>query len=54
MWVIGRAFILLITYETDRNAIIKNDKKTIPKALKFVFILNICFVDIISEANIQN
>ena len=32
--LIGRAFILLITNETDKNAIIKKDKNIIPKALK--------------------
>ena len=52
--LIGRAFILLITNETDKNAIIKNDKNIIPKALKLDFKFNICFVDIIREANIQN
>ena len=52
--LIGRAFILLITNETDKNAIIKKDKNTIPKALKLDLIFNICFVDIIKEAKIQN
>ena len=51
---IGRAFILLITNETDKNAIIKKDKNIIPKALKLDLIFNICFVDIIREAKIQN
>ena len=52
--LIGRAFILLITNETDKNAIIKKDKNIIPKALKLDLIFNICFVDIIREAKIQN
>ena len=52
--LIGRAFILLITNETDKNAIIKKDKNIIPKALKLDLIFNICFVDIIKEAKIQN
>ena len=38
----------------DKKAIIKNDRKTIPNDLKFDFKFNICFVDIISPANIQN
>ncbi len=52
--LIGKAFILLITKETDRKAIIKNDKKTIPKDLKFDFKLKICLVEIIKDANIHN
>ena len=51
---IGRAFILLITKDIDKNAIIKNDKKTIPKDLKFDFKFKICFVEIIKPAKIQN
>ena len=35
--LIGRAFILLITKDIDKNAIIKNDKKTTPKDLKLDF-----------------
>jgi hypothetical protein len=35
-------------------AIIKKDRKTIPKALKLDFKFKICFVEIMSEANIQN
>ena len=35
-------------------AIIKKDKNTIPKALKFDFKTNICFVEIIKPAKIQN
>ena len=51
---IGKASILLITNETDKNAIIKKDKKTIPNALKLDFRLRTCFVAIISDAKIQN
>ena len=47
-------FILLITNEIDKNAIIKKDKSTIPKDLKLDFKLNICLVDIIKPAKIQN
>ena len=54
MWLIGSAFILLITKEIDKKAIIKKDKKTIPKDLKLDFRFNICLVEIISPANIQN
>ena len=54
MLLIGRAFILLIKKEIDRKAIIKKDKKTIPKDLKLDFKFKICFVDIIKEAKIQN
>ena len=50
----GRVFILLITKDIDKNAIIKKDKNIIPKALKLDLIFNICFVDIIREAKIQN
>ena len=52
--LIGKASILLITNEIDKNAIIKNDKKTIPKALKLDFKFRTCFVAIISDAKIQN
>ena len=52
--LIGRAFILLITKDIDKNAIIKNDKKTIPKDLKLDFKFKICFVEMIKLANIQN
>ena len=38
----------------DKNAIIKKDKNTIPKDLKFDFKFNICLVDIIKPAKIQN
>ena len=54
MQLIGKALILLITKAIDKKAIIKNDKKTIPKDLKFDFKFKICFVDIINPANIQN
>ena len=50
----GRTFILLITNDIDKKAIIKNDKKTIPKDLKFDFRFKICLVAIIKAANIQN
>ena len=38
----------------DKKAIIKNDKSTIPKDLKLDFKLNICLVEIIKPAKIQN
>ena len=38
----------------ERKAIIRKDKNTIPKDFKLDFKFNICFVDIIKEANIQN
>ena len=47
-------FIRLITNEIDKNAIIKKDKNIIPKDLKLDFRFNICLVDIISAAKIQN
>ena len=47
-------FILLITNEIDKKAIIKKDKKTIPKDLKLDLRFKICFVDIIKPAKIQN
>ena len=50
----GIVSILLITKEIDKKAIIKNDKNTIPNALKLDFRLRICLVAIIREANIQN
>ena len=52
--LIGKASILLITKLIDKNAIIRNDKKTIPKDLKFDFKLKICLVEMIKPANIQN
>ena len=52
--LMGSEFSLLMTNEIDKKAIIKNDKKTIPNDLKFDFIFKICFVEIISPANIQN
>ena len=51
---IGRAFILLITKDTERKAIIRKDKKTIPNDLKLDLKFRICLVDIIKPANIQN
>ena len=50
----GNAFILLITKEIDKKAIIKKDKKTIPKDFKLDLRFKTCFVDIINAANIQN
>tara|TARA_Y100000389_G_scaffold45252_1_gene40053 strand:- start:52 stop:207 length:156 start_codon:yes stop_codon:yes gene_type:complete len=50
----GRAFILLITKDIDRKAIIKKAKKTIPNDLKLDLRFKICFVEIINPANIQN
>ena len=50
----GRTFILLITKEIDKKAIIKKDKKTIPKDFKLDFKFKICLVDIIKPAKIQN
>ena len=52
--LIGKLFNLLITKETDKIANIKNDKKTIPKALIFDLKFNTSLVEIINEANIQN
>ena len=52
--LIGNASILDITKETDKNAIIKKDKNTTPKDLKFDFRLKVCFVATISDAKIQN
>ena len=50
----GIIFILLITKEMDKNAIIRKDKNTIPKDLKFDLRFKTCFVDIIKDAKIQN
>ena len=50
----GKAFILLITKETDNKTIIKNDKNIIPKDFKFDLKFKICLVEIISAAKIQN
>ena len=52
--LIGKLFNLLITKDTDKIANIKNDKKTIPKALIFDLKFNTSLVEIINEANIQN
>ena len=52
--LIGKAFILLITKDNDKKAIIKNDKNTIPNDFKLDFKFKICLVDIIRDANIQN
>ena len=51
---IGKAFILLITNDIDKKAIIKNDKNIMPNALKLDFKFKICFVEIIKLAKIQN
>ena len=50
----GKAPILLITKDIDKNAIIKKDKNTIPNALKLDFKFKTCFVEIVKDANIQN
>ena len=50
----GSMFILLITKEIDKNAIIKKDKNTIPNDFMFDFKFNTCFVEIINPAKIQN
>tara|TARA_Y100001970_G_scaffold287871_1_gene413611 strand:- start:8 stop:238 length:231 start_codon:yes stop_codon:yes gene_type:complete len=52
--LIGNEFILVITKEIDKKAIIKKDKNTIPKDLKLDFKFKICLVEIINEAKIQN
>ena len=52
--LIGSEFILFITNEIDKNAIIKNDKNTIPKAFKLDFKFKTCLVAIIKDAKIQN
>ena len=54
IWLVGNIFILLITNEMDKNAIIRKDKNTIPKDLKFDFKFKICLVEIIRDANIHN
>ena len=51
---IGRAFILLMTKDIDKKAIIKKDKNIIPKDLKLELKFKICFVAIIKLAKIQN
>ena len=43
-----------MTKEIDKNAIIKKDKNTIPKALMLDFKPNTCFEEIINPAKIQN
>ena len=43
-----------MTKEIDKKAIIRNDKKTIPKDLKLDFILKVFLVEIINAAKIQN
>ena len=54
MWLEGSIFILLITNEIDKNAIIKKDKNTIPNDLKLDLKFKTCFVDMIRPAKIQN
>ena len=50
----GRALILLMTKDTDKIAIIKKDKNTMPKDFKFDLRFKICFKDTIKEAKIHN
>ena len=52
--LIGKVFILLITKDIDKKAIIKKDKNTIPNDLKLDFKFKICFVEMIKPAKIQN
>ena len=52
--LICKAFILLITKDNDKKAIIKNDKNTIPNDFKLDFRFRICLVEIIKAAKIQN
>ena len=54
MLLTGRTFILLITKEIDKKAIIKKDKNTTPNDFKFDFKFRTCFVEIIKAAKIQN
>tara|TARA_B100002051_G_C16631093_1_gene583323 strand:+ start:972 stop:1136 length:165 start_codon:yes stop_codon:yes gene_type:complete len=54
MLLTGRTFILLITKEIDKKAIIKKDKNTTPNDFKFDFRFRTCFVEIIKAAKIQN
>ena len=48
-----KAFILLITKDIERKAIIKKDKKTTPNDLKLDFKFKICFVEIINPATVS-
>ena len=52
--LIGSALILLITKDSDKNTIIKKERKTIPNALKLDLRFRTCLVEIINEAKIQN
>ena len=52
--LIGKAFILLITKDIDKKAIIKKDKNIIPNDLKLDFKFKICLVEMIKPAKIQN
>ena len=54
IWLTGRTFILLITNEMDKKAIIKKDKNIIPNDLKFDFRFSISLVEIINDAKIKN
>jgi len=54
MLLIGKLFILLITKDIERKAIIKNAKNTIPNDLKLDLRFKTCFVEMINPANIQN
>ncbi len=48
--LIGKLFILLITKDIERKAIIKNAKKTIPNDLKLDLRFKTCFVEMINPA----
>ena len=43
-----------MTNDTDKKAIIRNERKTIPNDLKLDLKFKICFVEIIKLAKIQN
>tara|TARA_Y100000589_G_C26790549_1_gene481576 strand:+ start:479 stop:610 length:132 start_codon:yes stop_codon:yes gene_type:complete len=43
-----------MTNEIDKNIIIRNERKTIPKDFKLDLRFKICLVDIIKAAKIQN
>ena len=43
-----------MTKEIDKKAIVRNDKKTIPKDLKLDLRPKVCLVEIINAAKIQN
>ena len=50
----GKSPHLDIKKAAERNTIIRKERKIIPKALKLDFKFNICLVEIIREAKIQN